>query len=218
MLTSDMLSTPKQIQEVIRRVEYHEVDVIIGTQILAKGHHFPMMTLVGVVDADLGLSGGDLRACERTYQLLHQVSGRAGREVLPGRVMLQTFNPDHPVMAALATNDRDRFIEAEKIEREARMMPPFGRLGAIIISGPDAHAVEKVAKGLVRCAPSHPDVTVLGPVPAPLALLRGKHRWRILVKAAKSIPLQNLIATWVGGGKPPSSVRITVDIDPYSFL
>lgn len=218
MLTSDMMSTPKQIHELILRVTNHEVDVIIGTQILAKGHHFPMMTLVGVVDADLGLSGGDLRACERTYQLLHQVAGRAGREMLPGRVLLQTFNPDHPVMAALVAQDRDSFIEAEKTEREARLMPPFGRLGAIIISGTDAHQVEKVAKHLVRSAPSHPDVMVLGPVPAPLAQLRGRHRWRLLVKATKSVPLQNLIAAWVGSVKPSANIRITVDIDPYSFL
>jgi primosomal protein N' (replication factor Y) len=218
MLTSDMLSTPKHIHELIRRVTNHEIDVIIGTQILAKGHHFPMMTLVGVVDADLGLSGGDLRACERTYQLLHQVSGRAGREQRPGRVLLQTFNPDHPVMAALAAQDRDGFVDAEKVEREARLMPPFGRLGAIIISGTDAHQVERVAKSLARSAPFHPDVTVLGPVPAPLSQLRGRHRWRLLVKTTKSVPLQNLLASWVGGIKPMGNVRVTVDIDPYNFL
>jgi primosomal protein N' (replication factor Y) len=167
MLTSDMMATPAQVHDVIRRITEHEVDIIIGTQILAKGHHFPMMTLVGVVDADLGLSGGDLRACERTYQLLHQVAGRAGREQRPGHVLLQTFNPDHPVMTALITGNRDCFIEAEKQEREARLMPPFGRLSAIIISGKDLHLVEQVAKHLGRSAPHHPDITVLGPVPAP---------------------------------------------------
>ncbi len=218
MLTSDMLSTPKHIHDLIRRVTTHEIDIIIGTQILAKGHHFPMMTLVGVVDADLGLSGGDLRACERTYQLLHQVSGRAGREQRPGRVLLQTFNPDHPVMAALAAQDRDGFVDAEKAEREARLMPPFGRLGAIIVSGTNTHQVEQVAKSLARTAPLHPDVTILGPVPAPLSQLRGRHRWRLLVKTTKAGPLQNLLATWVGGIKPLGNVRITVDIDPYSFL
>ncbi|MDF3033963.1 MAG: priA [Alphaproteobacteria bacterium] len=218
MLTSDMMSTPNQVHELIRRVTAHEIDIIIGTQVLAKGHHFPMMTLVGVVDADLGLSGGDLRACERTYQLLHQVSGRAGREQRPGRVILQTFNPSHPVMVALASQDRDSFIEAEKIEREARLMPPFGRLGAVIISGTDRHHVEQVAKQLARSAPFHPDITVLGPVPAPLAQLRGRHRWRFLIKAAKSTSLQDLLARWVGGIKTLGNVRITVDIDPYSFL
>ncbi|MBX9805746.1 MAG: primosomal protein N' [Alphaproteobacteria bacterium] len=218
MLTSDMMSTPKHIHELIRRVTDHEVDIIIGTQILAKGHHFPMMTLVGVVDADLGLSGGDLRACERTYQLLHQVSGRAGREQRPGRVLLQTFNPEHPVMAALVAQDRDGFVDAEKYEREARLMPPFGRLGAIIVSGPDATRVEQVAKNLARSAPHHPDFMVLGPVPAPLAQLRGRHRWRLLVKTTKSVPLQQILSSWVGGTKSFSNVRVTVDIDPYSFL
>lgn len=218
MLTSDMLSTPQQIHDFIRRVADHEVDIIIGTQILAKGHHFPMMTLVGVVDADLGLSGGDLRACERTYQLLHQVSGRAGREQRPGRVLLQTFNPDHPVMAALAAQDRDGFIDAEKAEREVRLMPPFGRLGAVIISGTDARQVESCAKNLMRSAPIHPEMTILGPVPAPLTQLRGRYRWRFLVKTAKSAPLQQMLSSWVGGVKPTGNIRVTVDIDPYSFL
>lgn len=218
MLTSDMMSTPAQVHDVIRRITDHEVDIIIGTQILAKGHHFPMMTLVGVVDADLGLSGGDLRACERTYQLLHQVAGRAGREQRPGQVFLQTFNPDHPVMAALVTQDRDCFIEAEKQEREARLMPPFGRLGAVIISGTDLRRVEQVAKDLGRSVPYHPDITVLGPVPAPLAQLRGRHRWRLLVKATKTAPLQQIFTSWIGRAKIPSTVRVTVDIDPYNFL
>jgi primosomal protein N' (replication factor Y) len=218
MLTSDMMSTPQQIHRLIERVTAHEVDVVIGTQILAKGHHFPMMTLVGVVDADLGLSGGDLRACERTYQLLHQVSGRAGREHRPGRVLLQTFNPAHPVMAALVSQDRDSFIDAEQREREARLMPPFGRLGAVIISSTNAPRAEQTAKNLARSAPSHPDILVLGPVPAPLAQLRGRHRWRLLVKAAKNVPLQHLLAIWVNGIKVSGDTRIVVDIDPYSFL
>ena len=220
ILTSDRVSSPNHIRELIGRVTRHETDIIIGTQILAKGHHFPMMTLVGVVDADLGLSGGDLRACERTYQLLHQVAGRAGREHRPGRVLLQTYNPDHPVMAALVGQDRDCFVEAEMREREARMMPPFGRLGAIIISGIQAHQVEKVAKNLARTAPYHPDVTVLGPVPAPLSLLKGRYRWRFLVKAAKNIPLQQLLSDWVQNSQPAAhgNVRIAIDIDPYSFL
>lgn len=226
MLTSDMMSSPKHVHDVIQRITNHDIDVVIGTQILAKGHHFPMMTLVGVVDADLGLSGGDLRACERTYQLLHQVAGRAGREQRPGRVLLQTFNPDHPVMVALAVQDRESFMAAEKYEREARLMPPFGRLGALIISGTNPAQVEQTAKRLARSAPSHPDITILGPVPAPLAQLRGRHRWRLLVKAPKSAPLQTLLATWVNGLKSAGvqsshslgNTRITIDIDPYSFL
>lgn len=218
MLTSDMLSTPKQIHDLIRRIADHDVDIIIGTQILAKGHHFPMMTLVGVIDADLGLSGGDLRACERTYQLLHQVSGRAGREMLPGQVLLQTFNPEHPVISALVSQDRDSFIMAEKVEREARLMPPFGRLGAIIVTGTNAQQVEQAAKNLIRRAPTHPDVTILGPVPAPLSQLRGRHRWRLLVKTSKNFPLQSYISNWVGSIKTSGNTRIMVDIDPYNFL
>jgi primosomal protein N' (replication factor Y) (superfamily II helicase) len=218
MLTSDMLSTPKQIHDLIRRITNHEVDIVIGTQILAKGHHFPMMTLVGVIDADLGLSGGDLRACERTYQLLHQVSGRAGREMLPGHVLLQTFNPDHPVISALVSQDRDSFIRAEKAEREVRLMPPFGRLGAIIISGTNAQHVEQVARKMIRQAPTHPEITILGPVPAPLSLLRGRHRWRLLVKASKNIPLQTVLSQWIGSQQILPSVRVTIDIDPYNFL
>lgn len=218
MLTSDMMTTPHQIHQIIHRITNHEVDIVIGTQILAKGHHFPMMTLVGVIDADLGLSGGDLRACERTFQLLHQVSGRAGREQLPGRVFLQTFNPEHPVMLALAAQDRDSFLRNEQLEREARLMPPFGRLGALIISGLDAQQVESVAKNLARKAPSHPEITILGPVPAPLSQLRGRHRWRLLIKATKSAPLQQLLKNWIASTPVKGNVRITIDIDPYTFL
>jgi len=222
IFTSDMMSTPHQVHKLIQRVTNHEVDVLIGTQVLAKGHHFPMMTVVGIVDADLGLSGGDLRACERTYQLLHQVSGRAGREQRLGRVYLQTFNPDHPVMAALASQSQASFIAAEKVEREVRLMPPFGRLGAVIISGTNSYEVERFAKTLVRIVPVHPDVTVLGPVPAPMAMLRGRHRWRLLIKAPKNIHLQHFLKQWLEGvktsHKTKGNIRVTVDIDPYSFL
>lgn len=218
VLTSDTASTAKQIKESLDRISNHEVDIIIGTQILAKGHHFPLITLVGVVDADLGLSGGDLRACERTYQLLHQVSGRAGREHRPGKVILQTFNPDHPVIKALSTQSRDQFIEAEVFERERHGMPPYGRLASILISGLKLDQVERIGKQLARSAPQHPDITVLGPVPAPLSLLRGRHRWRLLVKAPKSVALQPLLKEWIGRIKLSGNARITVDIDPHSFL
>lgn len=218
VLTSDTASTPQQIKEVLDRISNHQVDIIIGTQILAKGHHFPLITLVGVIDADLGLSGGDLRGCERTYQLLHQVSGRAGREQRPGKVILQTFNPAHPVIKALATQSRDQFVEAEIYERERHGMPPHGRLASILVSGLKLDQVERVGKQLARSAPQHPDITVLGPVPAPLSLLRGRHRWRLLVKAPKSMALQPLLKEWVGRIKLSGNTRITVDIDPHSFL
>jgi primosomal protein N' (replication factor Y) len=227
ILTGDLLSTPDTVHQLFKRVVSHEIDIVIGTQILAKGHHFPMMTLVGVIDADLGLSGGDLRACERTYQLLHQVAGRAGREQRPGKVFLQTYNPEHPVMKALVSQDRDSFINAEKSEREARLMPPFGRLGAVIISGKQAFEVERAAKGLARSAPVHPAVTILGPVPAPLSRLRGRYRWRFLVKAAKTVNLQEFMTNWIHPPKSPTGnprstikagIRVAIDIDPYNFL
>ena len=158
-------------------------DLLIGTQIVAKGHHFPMLTLVGVVDADLGLTGGDLRAAERTYQLLHQVGGRAGRAEHKGRVLIQTFMPDQPVMQALAAGDRDRFLEAEAAARRHAGLPPFGRLAALIVSAGDTETCDFTARALSRAAPQLPGVTVLGPAPAPLAILRGRHRQRFLVKA-----------------------------------
>ena len=210
--------SPTAAAEIVRRVQAHEIDILIGTQLVAKGHHFPMLTLVGVVDADLGLNGGDLRAAERTYQLLHQVAGRAGREDRPGRVLLQTHHPDHPVMASLIEGARDAFMAAEAEQRQAGNWPPFGRLAAIIVSGPDESHVEGVALALARNAPQAHDFKVLGPAPAPLALLRGRHRRRLLVRATRSVRIQDRLRAWVGTVKPPNSVRVQIDIDPYSFL
>jgi primosomal protein N' (replication factor Y) len=206
------------LQEAIRRVRDHEVDIVIGTQIIAKGHHFPMLTLVGVVDADLGLTGGDLRASERTYQLLHQVAGRAGRAERPGRVLLQTYMPEHRVMQALVDDRRDAFLAVEADERKAAGMPPFGRLAALIVSGPDTAEVGRLARLLARAAPRGDGVTVLGPAPAPLAMLRGLHRERLLLKARRDVPVQRLVADWLTRVDATANVRIQVDIDPYSFL
>jgi primosomal protein N' (replication factor Y) len=218
MLTSDTLGGPRAVSAMIDRIARHEVDLLIGTQIVAKGHHFPMLTLVGVVDADLGLSGGDLRATERTYQLLHQVAGRAGRAERPGQVLLQTFDPDHPVMRALVAGDRDGLIAHEMAERQALAMPPFGRLAALILSSHDQERLDQTARALARAAPSGPGITVLGPAPAPLALLRGRHRRRFLLKCRRDIAPQPLIRDWLAKVKLPSPVRLQIDIDPYSFL
>ncbi|AWK88044.1 primosomal protein N' [Azospirillum thermophilum] len=218
IMASDTLSGPRAIQEMVRRIADHELDIIIGTQVMAKGHHFPMLTLVGVVDADLGLNGGDLRAAERTYQLLHQVAGRAGRGERPGRVMLQTFMPEHPVMQALAAGDRDGFYQLEAEMRLEAGMPPFGRLAALIVSGEDPAQVEKVAMDLGRAAPRSDTVHVLGPAPAPLALLRGRHRRRLLLKAPRSVQVQPVIAEWLSRVEIPPAVRVQIDVDPYSFL
>jgi len=223
VVTSDTIEGPRAAEEFIRRMAAGEIDLLIGTQIVAKGHHFPKLTLVGVVDADLGLSGGDLRAAERTYQLLHQVAGRAGRAERPGRALLQTYMPEHPVMRALlglssGRDSRDRFLAAEADERRRHNWPPFGRLAALIVAGPDARAVDEVARRLATQAPHANGIEVLGPAPAPLALLRGRHRRRFLVKARRDVNLQGEIETWLAGVKPPANVRIQVDVDPYSFL
>ncbi len=217
-LTSDTLGGPRAVSAMIDRIARHEVDLLIGTQIVAKGHHFPMLTLVGVVDADLGLSGGDLRAAERTYQLLHQVAGRAGRAERPGQVLLQTFDPDHPVMRALVAGDRDGLIAHEMAERKALAMPPFGRLAALILSSHDQERLDQTARALARVTPSGPGIAVLGPAPAPLALLRGRHRRRFLLKCRRDIAPQPLIRDWLAKVKLPGPVRLQIDVDPYSFL
>ena len=223
---SDTVAGPAAAAALVKRIEDHEVDLIIGTQIVAKGYHFPLLTLVGVVDGDLGLTGGDLRAAERTYQLLYQVAGRAGREQSreqrAGRVLVQTYMPEHPVMAALTSGDRDRFLEAEARARRDAGMPPFGRLAALIVSSRDRAAAERVARNLAATAPHGPHVQVLGPAPAPLSLLRGRHRLRLLIKAGRGTNMQKVLGQWVGqragGARLPGGVRLQVDVDPYSFL
>jgi primosomal protein N' (replication factor Y) len=217
-MTSDSLTGPESAATLVRAVQAREIDLLIGTQIVAKGHHFPHLTLVGVVDADLGLYGGDLRAAERTYQLLHQVAGRAGRAAHRGRVLLQTAEPEHPVMQALAAGERDRFFEAEAAAREGAGLPPFGRLAALVLSGPDARQLDEVARVLARHAPQVEGVSVLGPAPAPLAVLRGRHRRRFLIKAPRNLRLQGLLRHWLAPLKLPHGLRLQVDIDPYSFL
>jgi primosomal protein N' (replication factor Y) len=176
------------------------------------------LTLVGVIDADLGLAGGDLRAAERTFQLLSQVAGRAGRAEHKGRVLLQTYQPDDKVMRALVAADAERFYAAEAEDRRIAGMPPFGKLVALIVSGPEAEAVDRLAAQLARTAPRHPDITVLGPAPAPLSLLRGRHRRRLLLKASRAVPVQAVLRRWLGAVQPSHGLRIQVDVDPYSFL
>ena len=222
LVASDTLGGPQGVAEVVARITAHEVDLLIGTQVLAKGLHFPLLTLVGVIDADLGLGGGDLRAAERTFQLLSQVAGRAGRAERPGRVMVQTTQPDHPVLQAMAQGDAALFLEAEAEGRQLLRMPPFGRLIALVVSGRDGGAVESAARALARHAPPRgpggAEITVLGPAPAPLALLRGRHRWRLLLKGPRYGRLQGVVRDWLARTSLPSTVRVQVDVDPYSFL
>jgi len=218
VMASDTLIGPRAAAELVESVASHAIDVLIGTQVVAKGHHFPLLTLVGVVDADLGLSGGDLRAAERTFQLLHQVAGRAGRAERPGVVYLQTYMPEHPVMRALVAHDRDRFLATEAEARRAQGWPPFGRLAALIIAAPDDEAADRVAAAYTRAAPHMPGVEALGPAPAPLAVLRGRHRRRFLLKTKREVNIQAVLRQWLAKVKVPTNVRVQVDVDPYSFL
>jgi primosomal protein N' (replication factor Y) len=218
ILASDVITSPGMISAAVHDIEDHKYDIIIGTQIIAKGHHFPSLTLVGVIDADLGLAGGDLRAGERTFQLLHQVSGRAGRAEKPGRVFIQTYMPEQTVIKALAKNDRDEFLAVEARERERAVMPPYGRLAALILSDPDENKLDVFCRNLAKAAPRYDDIRVLGPAPAPMGFLRGKHRRRFLIKAGKNLPIQKYLAEWLGNVKTPSSLQLKVDIDPQSFF
>ena len=217
VVSSDSLG-PSAHQEIFDRLAAGDLDILIGTQIVAKGHHFPMLTLVGVVDADLGLENGDLRAGERTYQLLHQVSGRAGRAGLPGRVLLQTFMPEHGVMQALIAGDRATFFERETVQRQRAGLPPFGLLVGLVVSGTRPAQVHEVARTLARAAPRAEGVSVLGPAPAPMALLRGRTRVRFLIKAARNIHVQAFVTAWLERVKIPHAVRVSIDVNPYNFL
>ena len=218
ILSSDITSTLNEVSEVIAQMERQEIDIIIGTQILAKGHHFPSLTLVGIVDADLGLMGSDLRASEQTFQLLSQVSGRAGRGDKKCTVFLQTLYPENAVLQALLHNDRAKFIELEKQSRRILKLPPFGKLAAVIISGSNQEQVEKIAVYLGQSAPNTDMISTLGPAPAPIFMLRGKYRFRLLLKTARSINIQEVLRVWLKRVQIPQGVRVEVDIDPYSFM
>jgi primosomal protein N' (replication factor Y) len=216
--TSDTLGTPDRAAEFIAQAEAKAIDIIIGTQLVTKGFHFPDLTLVGVVDADLGLEGGDLRAGERTFSQIAQVAGRAGRGAKPGEVLIQTRHPDAPVIAALASGDRDGFYAAETAARRDANAPPFGRWAAIILSSEDEKEAREAAARLGDKRPRLADVQILGPAPAPLALLRGRYRYRFLVNAKRSANLQAVLRDWIGAVQFAPGVRVGVDIDPYSFV
>ena len=218
LMTSDTVKSAASATSLVDAMLAQRIHILIGTQLIAKGHHFPNLTLVGVVDADIGLAGGDPRAAERTFSMLYQLAGRAGRESRPGRVLIQTHLPDHPVMQALAKGDRTAFMAAERLERELSGMPPYGRLAALILAGPDANLVKEEARKLARSAPDHKGWHILGPAPAPLALLRGRWRERILVKSPPDPDLPDKIASWLAPLRLPGALRLQVDIDPQSFF
>ncbi len=218
-LSSDLTGGVDRLRLELASIAKGEVDIVIGTQLVAKGHNFPFLKLVGVVDADLGLAHGDLRAAERTFQLLSQVTGRAGRMGGASRALLQTYAPDHPVIRAIVSGDREAFYEKEIAERRAAGLPPFGRLAAIVVSGLERAETQGYATAFRRAAPQDPAISVLGPAEAPLAVVRGRHRWRLLVQAPRSANIQAYLRKWLEAApRPRASLRVQVDIDPQSFL
>ena len=220
VLSSDLFGSARALKAQIEAIAEGAADIIIGTQLVAKGHNFPLLTLVGVIDADLGLQGSDLRAAERTFQLMRQVAGRAGRAEKPGEALLQTFQPDHPVIRAILSGDEEGFWRAEAAEREATGMPPYGKLAGIILSGPEAAPVFDFGAELARRDGPLRAVgaTVYGPAPAPIARIRGRHRVRLLVKAPKGAALQPALTRWVRQLRQPPNLRLVIDIDPQSFF
>ncbi|QDY99919.1 primosomal protein N' [Nitratireductor mangrovi] len=219
VLSSDLLGGVRRLRLELEAIAKGEADIVIGTQLVAKGHNFPNMTLVGVVDADLGLANGDPRAAERTFQLLSQVTGRAGRTGKKSRGLLQTYQPEHPVMRAIVSGDAEAFYERETAERERAGLPPFGRLAGIIVSAVSRGEAEGHARALRRAAPANADIQVLGPAEAPLALIGGRYRFRLLVHGGKRADLQSFARAMLAAApRPRGSVRVQVDIDPQSFL
>ena len=219
LLSSDLVPGLDAMRELIGEIESGEMQIIIGTQIVAKGHNFPHLALVGIVDGDLGLAqGADPRAGERTFQLLHQVTGRAGRALVEGRGFVQTHLPEHPVMEAIISGDRDSYIEREIQLRRAGMLPPFGRLVGIVVSSREKEVAERVARFIVNERPRSDRITVLGPAEAPIALVRGRYRWRILLRAPRDTDVQSYMRLWFQDlPEPKGDVRVTIDIDPYNF-
>jgi primosomal protein N' (replication factor Y) len=218
IVTSDTIWSPARAADFVARMEANEIDIVIGTQLVTKGYHFPNLTLVGVVDADLGLQGGDLRAAERSFQQIAQVSGRAGRGVKKGHVFVQTHEPRAAVIQALVSGDAASFYAAETASRKSANAPPFGRYAAIIISSEVLDEAVETARLISRSAPMVDGMHVYGPAPAPLAMLRARHRQRLLVHARRALDVQDVIRKWLGGLTWPRSVRVAVDVDPYSFL
>jgi primosomal protein N' (replication factor Y) len=218
-LSSDLFGSARALKAGIEDIAKGGTDIIIGTQLVAKGHNFPLLTLVGVIDADLGLQGSDLRAAERTFQLMRQVAGRAGRAEKPGQALLQTFQPEHPVIRATLSGDEEGFWKAEAEGRRMPGVPTFGRMAGSILSGSDAEAVFDLGNVLARNdgALRQIGAQVFGPAPAPIARIRGRHRVRLLVKAAKEAPLQRALERWVAPLRLKGDLRLRVDIDPQSF-
>ena len=220
VLSSDLFTTPMSLRKQLSEIESGKIDIIVGTQLVAKGHNFPELTLVGVIDADLGLQGADLRAAERTFQLINQVSGRAGRQNKPGETLIQTYDPEHRVIKAILEADLEKFWSLEANDREKAGVPPFGRFVGIILSGVSLKNVEDTGKILFKNSTNlrNLGVQVFGPAPAPFSRIKGKYRQRLLVKAERKFPIQSFLKDWILTVKSRKGVRIQIDIDPYNFL
>jgi primosomal protein N' (replication factor Y) len=219
VLSSDLITSIETMRSELNEIAEGRVDIIIGTQLVAKGHHFPRLNLVGVVDADLGLGNGDPRAAERTWQLLNQVIGRAGRDQGRGVGYLQTHQPEHPVMKALIACDREAFYASEIEARERTLYPPFGRLASLIISGGDRATAEGFGRKLAATAPRDERVQLLGPAEAPLAVIKGRYRFRLLLKSARNFDLSDYLRHWLAAApKATGNLKLEVDVDPQSFL
>ncbi len=220
ILSSDLAEGPRALKARIDEIARGAADVVIGTQLVSKGHNFPLLTLVGVIDADLGLQGGDLRAAEKTFQLIRQVAGRAGRAERPGLALIQTHQPEHPALRAILTGDDEAFWRAEAEARRRATMPPYGRLAGVIVTGTDEARTWEAARALARASDGlrAAGAELWGPAPAPVARVRGRHRVRMLVRAAKGVPLQPALRAWAASVPVPSAVRVTIDVDPQSFF
>ena len=217
-MSSDNANTPKKIKKIINDFDHKKIDILVATQIMAKGYDFPNLSLVGVIDADSGLLGGDMRAIERTYNLLQQVSGRAGRSKQMGRVLIQTYFPKQPVIQSLQKRDRKTFVQESLKDRKEFSIPPFGFMTAIIISGSSKENVEMYARSIIKKSKPPKGIQVLGPVEAPIFLLRGKYRFRLLIKGSSRKLINQFTKLLFKNNPSPSTIMVIIDVDPYSFM
>lgn len=218
LVSSDIITSRQSLERLVNKMESGEIDIVIGTQILAKGHHFPNLTLVGVVDADMGLFGTDFRAAEHTFQQLFQVAGRAGRGEFPGRVLMQTYQPEHPVLTAICACDRDAFMSTDMAGRRMAQMPPYGQLIAIIVEGEKESALQRYCADLAAAAPILNGAKIMGPIAAQVYQIRNWYRMRFLVAGGASANLQPIVSHWLGKVKTPANIRIKIDVNPINFM
>ena len=218
IVSSDTIASRQALERIVGKMESGEIDIVIGTQILAKGHHFPNLTLVGVVDADMGLFGTDFRAAEHTFQQLFQVAGRAGRGAIPGRVLLQTYQPDHPVLTAICAGNRDEFMKMDMAGRKLAKMPPYGQLIAVVVEGTRESVLQKYCADLAHVAPNINGGRIMGPVPAQIYQIRNWYRMRFLVSGDARAKLQPIVANWLARVKQPANIRVKVDVNPVNFM